>query len=72
MVVETTNFLATLQYFAPYIRAALAKYFMYHKQHILIIYDDLSKQAQAYQQMWHTHKLLDRLNCESEVKIVEK
>jgi F-type H+-transporting ATPase subunit alpha len=51
MVVETTNFLATLQYFAPYIRAALAKYFMYHKQHILIIYDDLSKQAQAYQQM---------------------
>ncbi|MDI6688048.1 MAG: hypothetical protein QME06_07500, partial [Desulfobacterales bacterium] len=31
--------------------AALAEYFMYKKQHTSIIYDDLSKQAQAYRQM---------------------
>ncbi|KAF3633696.1 ATP synthase subunit alpha, chloroplastic [Capsicum annuum] len=30
---------------------ALAEYFMYHERHTLIIYDDLSKQAQAYRQM---------------------
>jgi F-type H+-transporting ATPase subunit alpha len=26
----------------------MAEYFMYRKQHTLIIYDDLSKQARAY------------------------
>ncbi|KAK6768492.1 hypothetical protein RDI58_023613 [Solanum bulbocastanum] len=31
--------------------AALAEYFMYRERHTLIIYDDLSKQAQAYRQM---------------------
>ena len=28
----------------------LAEYFIYRERHTLIIYDDLSKQAQAYQQ----------------------
>uniref|UniRef100_R7WCR8 ATP synthase subunit alpha, chloroplastic n=1 Tax=Aegilops tauschii TaxID=37682 RepID=R7WCR8_AEGTA len=42
---------ATLQYLAPYTGAALAEYFMYRERHTLIIYDDLSKQAQAYRQM---------------------
>jgi F-type H+-transporting ATPase subunit alpha len=51
MVVETTNSPATLQYLVPYIGDVLAEYFMYHKQHTLIIYDDLSKQAQANRQM---------------------
>ncbi|KAL8140237.1 hypothetical protein V2J09_006258 [Rumex salicifolius] len=37
---------AALHYLAPYIRAKLAEYFMYHEQHTLIMYDDLSKQAQ--------------------------
>ncbi|KAL1805825.1 hypothetical protein ACET3Z_028893 [Daucus carota] len=31
--------------------AALAEFFMYRKRHTLIIYDDPSKQAQAYRQM---------------------
>ncbi|CAN4076682.1 unnamed protein product [Withania somnifera] len=31
--------------------AALAEYFMYRERHTLIIYDDLSKQAQDYRQM---------------------
>ena len=42
---------ATLQYLAPYTGAALAEYFMYKGRHTLVIYDDLSKQAQAYREM---------------------
>jgi len=42
---------ATLQYIAPYTGAAIAEYFMYKGRHTLIIYDDLTKQAQAYRQM---------------------
>ena len=42
---------ATLQYLAPYTGAALAEFFMYQGQHTLAIYDDLSKQAQAYREM---------------------
>lgn len=42
---------ATLQYLAPYTGAALAEYFMYNGRHTLVIYDDLSKQAQAYREM---------------------
>ena len=42
---------ATLQYIAPYTGAAIAEYFMYKGRATLIIYDDLSKQAQAYRQM---------------------
>jgi F-type H+/Na+-transporting ATPase subunit alpha len=51
VVAETADSSATLQYLAPYTGAALAEYFMYKKQHTSIIYDDLSKQAQAYRQM---------------------
>ncbi|MBF2036805.1 MAG: F0F1 ATP synthase subunit alpha [Leptolyngbyaceae cyanobacterium T60_A2020_046] len=42
---------APLQYLAPYTGAALAEYFMYKGKHTLVVYDDLSKQAQAYRQM---------------------
>ena len=42
---------ATLQYLAPYTGATLAEFFMYNGKHTLVIYDDLSKQAQAYRQM---------------------
>jgi F-type H+/Na+-transporting ATPase subunit alpha len=42
---------ATLQYLAPYAGAAIAEYFMYKGKSTLVIYDDLSKQAQAYRQM---------------------
>nr|YP_010488528.1 ATP synthase CF1 alpha subunit [Japanobotrychium lanuginosum]UAT96955.1 ATP synthase CF1 alpha subunit [Japanobotrychium lanuginosum] len=51
VVAETANSPATLQYLAPYTGASLAEYSMYRKKHTLIIYDDLSKQAQAYRQM---------------------
>nr|YP_010337155.1 ATP synthase CF1 alpha subunit [Pseudoerythrocladia kornmannii]QUE28235.1 AtpA [Pseudoerythrocladia kornmannii]UNJ16740.1 ATP synthase CF1 alpha subunit [Pseudoerythrocladia kornmannii] len=42
---------ATLQYIAPYTGAALAEHFMYTGRPTLVIYDDLTKQAQAYRQM---------------------
>jgi len=42
---------ATLQYISPYTGAALAEYFMYKGKATLVIYDDLTKQAQAYRQM---------------------
>jgi len=43
---------APLQYIAPYAGAAMAEYFMYQQgRHTLCIYDDLSKQAQAYRQL---------------------
>jgi F-type H+-transporting ATPase subunit alpha len=42
---------ATLQYLAPYTGASIAEYFMYKGRSTLIIYDDLTKQAQAYRQM---------------------
>ncbi|PHT78947.1 ATP synthase subunit alpha, chloroplastic [Capsicum annuum] len=51
MVAEMADSPATLQYLAPYTGAALVEYFMYRERHTLIIYDDLSKQAQAYRQM---------------------
>jgi F-type H+-transporting ATPase subunit alpha len=42
---------AALQYLAPYTGAALAESFMYRGKATLVIYDDLTKQAQAYRQM---------------------
>jgi len=51
IVAATADTPATLQYLAPYTGAALAEYFMYKGRHTLAIYDDLSKQAQAYREM---------------------
>jgi F-type H+-transporting ATPase subunit alpha len=51
VVASNANDPATLQYLAPYTGATLAEYFMYKGKATLIIYDDLSKQAQAYRQM---------------------
>ncbi len=43
---------APLQYIAPYAGAAMAEYFMYNEgRATLVVYDDLSKQAQAYRQL---------------------
>jgi F-type H+-transporting ATPase subunit alpha len=43
---------APLQYIAPYAGAAMAEYFMYQDgRATLCVYDDLSKQAQAYRQL---------------------
>jgi F-type H+-transporting ATPase subunit alpha len=43
---------ATLQYIAPYGGCAMAEYFMYHEgRATLVVYDDLSKQADAYREI---------------------
>ncbi len=38
-------------YLAPYAGCAMGEYFMYQGKHVLIIYDDLSKQAAAYREL---------------------
>ena len=42
---------APMQYIAPYSGASIGEYFRDNGKHALIIYDDLTKQAQAYRQM---------------------
>ncbi len=51
VVSATASDAAPLQYVAPYAGAAMAEHFMWQGKHTLVIYDDLSKQAQAYRQL---------------------
>ena len=51
VVSATASDPAPLQYVAPYAGAAMAEHFMWQGKHTLVIYDDLSKQAQAYRQL---------------------
>lgn len=40
-----------LLYLAPYAGCSMGEYFMYRGEHVLVIYDDLSKQAAAYREL---------------------
>ena len=52
IVTATASDSAPLQYIAPYSGCAMAEYFMYEeKKDTLVVYDDLSKQANAYRQI---------------------
>lgn len=51
VVSATASEAAPLQYIAPYSGTALAEYFMYRGQDVLIVYDDLSKHAVAYRSL---------------------
>lgn len=42
---------APLLWLAPYAGCAMGEYFMYNGGHVLVIYDDLSKQAAAYREL---------------------
>ncbi len=42
---------APMRYVAPYAGAAMGEYFMYKGRDVLIVYDDLSKQAVAYREI---------------------
>jgi F-type H+-transporting ATPase subunit alpha len=42
---------APLQYIAPYAGTSMAEFFMYRGEHTLAVYDDLSKQANAYREL---------------------
>ncbi|MGX7107595.1 F0F1 ATP synthase subunit alpha [Hutsoniella sourekii] len=47
----TASQATSLQYLAPYAATAMAEEFMYNGKHVLIVYDDLSKQAVAYREL---------------------
>ena len=51
VISATASDQAPLQYIAPYSGATMAEYFRDSGRHALIIYDDLTKQAQAYRQL---------------------
>ncbi|HET7521800.1 MAG TPA: F0F1 ATP synthase subunit alpha [Bacillales bacterium] len=42
---------APLLYLAPYAGVSMGEYFMYNGKHVLVVYDDLSKQAAAYREL---------------------
>jgi len=51
VVAATASDPAPLQYMAPYSGCAIGEEFMWAGKHVLCIYDDLSKHAQAYRQL---------------------
>ena len=51
VVSATASDPASLLYIAPYAGCAIGEYFMWQGIDVLIVYDDLSKHAQAYRQM---------------------
>ena len=51
IIVSGASSPAPLQYIAPYSGTSMAEYFMYKGEHTLIVYDDLSKQANAYREL---------------------
>jgi F-type H+/Na+-transporting ATPase subunit alpha len=51
VIVASASDPAPLQFLAPYTGCAMAEYFRDTGRHALIIYDDLTKQAQAYRQL---------------------
>lgn len=51
VVAATASEPAPMVYIAPYSGCAIGEEFMYNGKHVLIIYDDLSKQAVAYREL---------------------
>ncbi len=51
IVTSTASEPAPMLYIAPYCGCAMGEEFMYNGKHVLIIYDDLSKQAVAYREL---------------------
>jgi F-type H+-transporting ATPase subunit alpha len=48
IVAAPASFPAAFKYIAPYAGSAIAQHWMYNGEHALIVFDDLSKQADAY------------------------
>jgi F-type H+-transporting ATPase subunit alpha len=51
VIVSGASTPAPLQYVAPYSGTAMAEHFMHNGEHALVVYDDLTRQAQAYRQL---------------------
>jgi F-type H+-transporting ATPase subunit alpha len=56
---------AGFKYLAPYTGSAIGQHWMYDSKHVLIIFDDLSKQAAAYRLLERCAKLSDELGAGS-------
>jgi len=48
IVAAPASFPAAFKWLAPYSGSAIGQHWMYNGQHVLIVFDDLSKQAEAY------------------------
>src|SRR3954447_20230365 len=48
IVAAPASYPASFKYIAPYAGSAIAQHWMYNGEHALIVFDDLSKQAEAY------------------------
>jgi F-type H+-transporting ATPase subunit alpha len=51
IIAATASDPAPMQFLAPYTGCAMAEYYRDNGRHALIVYDDLTKQAQAYRQL---------------------
>ena len=51
IIAATASDPAAMQFLAPYAATAMAEYYRDSGRHALIVYDDLTKQAQAYRQL---------------------
>ncbi len=51
VVMASASEAAPIKWIAPFAGCAMAEYFLYKGEHALIIYDDLTKQADAYRQL---------------------
>jgi F-type H+-transporting ATPase subunit alpha len=51
VVNAAASYPASFKYIAPYAGAAIGAHWMYEGQHALVVYDDLSKQAEAYREL---------------------
>ena len=51
VVVAGASEAAPIKWMAPFAGCAMAEYFLYKGEHALVIYDDLTKQADAYRQL---------------------
>ncbi|HEX9694784.1 MAG TPA: F0F1 ATP synthase subunit alpha, partial [Actinomycetota bacterium] len=51
VVVASASDPAPFKFLAPYTGSAISQHWMYNGEHALVIYDDLSKQAEAYREL---------------------
>jgi F-type H+-transporting ATPase subunit alpha len=51
IITAPANEAAPIKWMAPFAGAAMGEHYMYNGQHALVIYDDLSKHADAYRQL---------------------
>jgi len=59
VVAATASDAAPLQYLAPYTGCTMGEFFRDNGRHALIIFDDLSKQAVAYRQVYTSIKFFN-------------